>query len=438
MGFFDRLFKKDPEQELAEIEALLARGEADAALDRARRFTRKGPEEQRARFQSLARQAHDALAREFLGNAERAEADGAYQQAADWLETVLEHIEDDARRETLEQRIDVLIEKAKAKPRFEEEDEEAPEAQPASAGEADEIDEETHYAALVGMMREDLAERYEQLPPEFRGAFLAMNSGALDKAKPALDALVEEHDEALIRLERARCALMMDDAAAAREDLERVWPALGDDPIDLGDSLSAPALWAEAMLRLEQPEPVIERLAALADPAAGRQQLTLFFGLALDKAERGDEAVDHWAAAARKFETNPLFPMHLAQALDRLGEWAEAVQVMEKSVAPSCASGSCATKPKHPPSIRVLIALYLKQKAKPDRAAELLMYLEQAMGPRMTREDFLLAAECYRQNGDKAAAAEAEAAAEKLVGVKQEAADTPSAGQIVSADRAVL
>ncbi len=441
MGLLDRLFKKDPEKELTAIEAMLANGEADDALERARRLAKRGDETIRQRAEALRARAHHALADEFLGNAERAETAGSYRAAADWLETALEHIDGDDRRQALSKRIEDLIDRAaeaEAKGLHEEalEPEEAPEAPP----QGEDMDEETHYVMLTAMLQESWSARYEELPAAFRQAYLAMNSGDTAAAKSMLDALAEQSDEPIYRFERARCALMLGDAAAARADLEAVWPALGDDPVDLADHQSVPALWADALLRLGDAAPVADKLEPLADPALGREQLAFHYGAALIACQRHEEAVSHFAAARKKFEGNPLFPLMLAQALDHLDDWSSAVQCLEKSVGPSCAAGTCAIVPKHPPSIRMLIALYLKQNTRLDRAGELLMHLEQGAGGNMTRQDLLLKAERHRLLGEEDAAT---AAAEAAAQLEDDTGQTPSAPvasarDILAGDKAVL
>ena len=137
---------------------------------------------------------------------------------------------------------------------------------------------------------------------------------------------------------------------------------------------------------------------------------------ALEHANRREEAIELLAPARKAFPGNPWFPYHLARNLDELGDGEEAAEVLEKSVAPSCATGACAAPPKHIPSIRYLIALYLGQQREPERARELLDHLEQGLQGNLQAEDLRLLAAFHRQQGDERAASAAEEAAEKITG----------------------
>ena len=151
----------------------------------------------------------------------------------------------------------------------------------------------------------------------------------------------------------------------------------------------------------------------LADPARGVAHLTLAFAGALEQLGRLEEAVEVLAPARKAFAGNPWFPFHLARTLDELGDWEEASEILEQSIAPSCTTGSCNAPPKHLPSIRYLIALYLGHHEQGERVGELLVHLETALEGRMVGEDLRMVAAYHRMQGNERLAAEAEAAAEQ-------------------------
>ena len=414
MGLFDRLFGKDPEKELNRAEALLNEGDAEKALKVAQKVAAGNPA--LARAEKLVAQIRGHLVSEFTALAQKAEESGNSGNAAEWLEIALKYVEDSARRAELEQKIKALHLDAEE----EDEPEFEPEVQPARTEEPQEevhhgMDPEIHYMTLVGMLEPGYAERYEGRPEAFINAFLDLNESRVEEAIEALDALLAgAPGDPVYLLERARCALILDDAEKACDCLEKAWPALGDEDLDLAGSLSVPGLWADAMLRLEKPRSVIERLENLADPTLGREFLCLHYGRALEMDKRLEDAVEHFRLATIKFERKPWFVLHLADALEALGRWQQAIQRLEKFVAPSCASGHCGV-PKHLPSIRRLAGLYLTHRVQPQRAKELLNHVAASLDGNLTREDFMLLAAYHNITGNAEAAAEAIARAEEMV-----------------------
>ncbi|MDJ0841472.1 MAG: tetratricopeptide repeat protein [Acidobacteriota bacterium] len=408
MSFFKKIFKKDPQKELDRAVSLLARGDAERALKIALRVAAAdGP--MAARAGDLAARARDDLVQEMMRNATRSESAGAFGDAADWLEAACEHESGEDELDDLRLRIEDLRKRAEAEPEVEE----VP--IPPEVEDVEEIDEEQYFQAVVGTLRPDIAERYENAGEAFRKAFLKREQNRLtDAAQDLEDLRAANPDDPLIKLEAARCALMRDKPEEARELAEAVWGHFGDESLDLAHMLSVPAVWAEAMLRLEQPEEVSRRLAPIAANDRGNAHLTMLYASSLELSKRLEEAVEVLAPARKAFPGNPWFPFHLARTLDELGDWEEAISCLEASIAPSCAGGSCNRPRKHTPSIRYLIALYLGHQMETERVGELLSHLEEALNGQFQGEDLRMIAAYHRQMGDETAATEAEAAAERL------------------------
>ncbi|MCB1054507.1 MAG: tetratricopeptide repeat protein [Acidobacteria bacterium] len=408
MGWLDRMFKRDPEEELRRAEARLEAGDPVAALHAADRLRGAGPEELRARAEDLANRAHDKILVAALEKADRAQEAGFFDEAADWVRTALEHAASDAQEAQLTALAESFEERAAGGGGDDDE----------LVAPAEELDEEALYSSLVAMLEEDVAELYEGRPESFQRALLDLNHGRHDEAEEAFSRLVDaDAEDPVPRFERARCRLLQGRFAEARDDLEAVWPALGERPLDLGSALSVPALWAEAELALGEPGAVIDRLEELGDAEGDDAGLALLYGQALLAAERPAEAAEHFQnALASGLGAGPDFPLHLALALARLDRRPQAVDVLETSIAPSCAGGSCGTQTKHLPSFRVLAELYLAEGSprSVDRAGELLEMLNRAQGGSGTARDQRLMARYFELHGDEEAAAGALEEAERL------------------------
>ena len=436
MGLFDRLFGKDPEKELERAEALLGQNDAEKALKIAQKVAAANPA--MARAEKLVTRIRMYLVAEFTALGEKAEVAGNPANAAEWLEIALKYVEDGAKRAELEQKIRTLYLDANEEdaPEFEEAPKPARAAEPEAEAEIG-LDPEIHYMTLVGMLESSHAERYESRPEAFIRAYLDLNEHRVEAAAVALDGLLDEAGgDPVYLLERARCALMTGDSEKARECLEKAWPALGDEDLDLAGSLSVPGLWADAMLRLEKPRAVIERLEKLADPTMGREFLCLHYGRALEMDKRLEEAAEHFRRASIKFERKPWFVLHHADVLEELGQWQQAIQRLEKLVAPSCASGQCGV-PKHLPSIRRLADLYLTHKVQPQRAKELINHVAAALNGNLTHEDFLLLAEYHTLTGNAEAAEEARMRAAETEGAGPQLAEA-AIPKMESGEKAVI
>ncbi len=424
VGFFKRLFPGDPLRDLERAEALLGSGDAERALELALGARERATPADRNRAEVLAERARKTLVGGALEKASLAEASEYFEDAAEWLGLASEHAGDETRRRELKELQQTMLERAREADRQAEEepwqlpDETDPEP-------STDLEPSAHYQALIDMLAEDVAERYETRPIAFRSAYVALNEGLAAEALSAFEALAAAGGEdPVIRLERGRCRLALGDAGGALEDFEAAWPAFGDEFLDLVGELSVPGLWAEAMLALGRPGPVIERLAELADPVEAAP-LCERYAQALLAAERFEDARSFLSSAIARNSARDLLSYQLAQALERLGERAAAIDCLEIAIAPSCAGG-CAPAKMHLPSFRTLVALYLEEGGHAERVHELMTRIARGLGGRLSSTDHALLARYYEEIGDQEAAEHARDHARRL-------RDEASAGEALAA-----
>ncbi len=417
MGFLKRLFSGDPQRDLERAAALLAGGDPERALELARRGEERAQGADKERARTLVARAREAWVAEALEKASLAESSEYFEDAAEWIGVALEHV-DETRQGELEELRRSLLERA------EEAGSESWEPPPEPQDDSQtELDHGIHYQALIDMLVEEVAERYASRQPAFRAAYVAFNEGRIDDAHEAFEALVAASGEdPVVLFERGRSRLAFGDAEGAAADLEAAWPAFGDHALDLAGELSVPGLWAEAMLALDRPQPVIERLADLADPIDAAP-LCERYAQALLAAERFEDARDFLAAASAQNPVRDAFSHQLARALEHLGERAAAIDCLEVAIAPSCATG-CAPRPKHLPSFRALASLYLDDESNPERIRELMTVVARTLGGRLASRDHALLARYYDQIGDAKAAEHARDHARRLRQEAEAATDT--------------
>jgi len=435
MGLFDRLFKQDPHQALERAKKLLDRGEATEALRLARRAAEEDPITYRPRAEEVIRRAHEVLADAALDKAARAEESEYFEDAAEWIGTALDHVEDVNRREELEQRVAGLLERAveaeKARlrkiapePELWEEPEDEPEEESEEFAEP-ELDPEAHYDTLIGMLDDDVAARYEERPESFRRAFLQLHDLRPQEALPVLDQLADKHpDDPVYRLERGRGRLLVGAYEGACDDLEAVWKVFGDEPLDQARTYSVPGLWAEAMFAQGKVAELLERLDEVAVPSECDPGLCYHYASGLVAGERFEEARLYLLEVMRNFPQAPDFPDLLAAVLDRLGQRQAAIDTLERAIAPSCSPGRCRRPPKHVPSLRTLAGLYLAEGRDLRRVHELLSLISQVQGGRLEAGDYQILAGYHQARGDDESARRAAAAARRL----EQAASASGAG----------
>ena len=425
MGFLKRFFSGDPQRDLERAAAQLEGGEPERALELARRADQRAQGAEKERARTLLAQAREALATAALEKASLAESSEYFEDAAEWIGVALEHVEE-TRRSELEERRRSLLERADEAESEAWEPSWEPPAEPEDDSQT-ELDHGIHYQALVDMLVEEVSERYVSRPPAFRAAYVALNEGRNADAHEAFEALAAAFGEdPVVLFERGRSRLADGDAEGAVADLEAAWQEFGDRPLDLAGELSAPSLWAEAMLALGRPRPVIERLEGLADPIDAAPLAERYAG-ALLAAERFEDARDFLAAASTRNTGRSVFPHLLAQALQGLGERAAAIDCLEAAIAPSCTTG-CAPRPKYLPSFRALVSLYLDDESHPERVRELMTLVAQNLGGRLAGSDHALLARYYDQIGDAKAAEHARDHARRLA---QEPEATADAGPVL-------
>lgn len=418
MSFLKKLFGGDPEAELEKAEAWLAKGDAVRALETARRLVRNKDMAVRGRASTLLQEARDRVVSQALERSTGAEERGDLEDAVDWLEAALQHLGEGMQRQELEGRRASLQQRLDSRPKEPARlmpDSRAPEPE-ALGGHEMSVDDQ--WEMLLGMLSDDHEERWERRgagTAEFRRAWVELNEGRAEEALAAFDDLVARNgSDAVLHFERGRARLMLEQWQGAREDFEAAWSQLGDEPVDRAGDLMPPALWGEAALGTGDAAAVLDRLRQLAKPEAGWPNLIHLYSRALLEEERFEEARDHLAAAHRHYPRRQDFSHGLASVLERLGERALAIRVLEVAVAPSCASGSCSKQPLHLPSLRLLATLHLAEGRAGDRVEDLLRWISRGQGGELAPEDWRLVARYHEVEGDPEAAEEAITEAEEL------------------------
>jgi hypothetical protein len=410
MSLLGRIFGKDPEKELEKAAGRLDRGEPFLALEAARRALEHGDPEQRERAEELAERARRALLSSALERSDAAAAEGAVEDAEDWLEAARNHAVGEAEEQQIETRADALEQRAR-------ESAAAAWRGPSPEGEGGEgggVDAETHYEALLEMLDEGVADRWAGRPETFRTACFDLAEGRPQQALEALETLREESgDDAVLALERGRCRLLLGEEASARKDFETAWKELGDAPLDRAQTLSVPLLWADAALAAGDAGEVRDRLRGLAVPGQGDAELCHLYAQALVSCEAG-ESRSYLGDCLRAFPGDPRFPHQLALLLVADGEREVAVRCLEAATRQSCAGGSCAGPPRFHPSLRLLASLYLQGEESPEEARRLLDLIRLDRRGRLTLADLELEAAYHRAVGNEDTADQVAAVAEQL------------------------
>lgn len=359
MGLFDRLFRKDPGEELARAEELLAAGRAYDALVAVRRVEERAGRDGGAEAQELRRRARElevrcreVLIASALAEADRAEAEEAYDDAADWVASAMEQsdrvdelpLEDRPpvaagrradlrhRREALRRRGREAARQASMIRRFEEEEERSG---------PDPLDTESRFGTLVGFLQEDVADLYLHRPLPFQEAYIALNDGRTEEALAAFDALAaEEPGDAVIRFERGRARAVIGDYAGARQDFEAAWEELGDEPLDLAGDLAVPRVWGDVVLELGEPAEVADRLEHLADPRTGDAGPIVMRAHALYEVGTQESRAAALALLeeADLYKDEELVKWNLVDKYLAEGDRESAVVLLERIVLPVCAS----------------------------------------------------------------------------------------------------
>jgi tetratricopeptide (TPR) repeat protein len=448
MGLFDRLFRRDPAQLLRTGEERLAAGDALRALHAAEDVLgaadRSVDPALLEAARSLEARAREAFMTNALDKALRARDAGFPDEAAEWLETALDHCRDE------QQRQEIGILRSAMLRLVEEKNSDAPPPPPrrrsspsggglgggSSEGDGimgggvtevvladgeeparEELDEDfddedafTPFETLVETLADGVAERYRGRPEAFQRAVVALNEGEAAEALEDFEALLEgTPEDPVLLFERGRCRLSLGEYEGAAKDFEAVWETLGTDPLDRAGQLSVPLLWSFARLDLKQPEPVVERLRELATPQRGDEGLLECYATALLEAGKSEEALQYLSVVTEWFP-RPTFRFLVGRGLVQLGQPQRAANVFEEVIAPACKVG-CNRQALHRPSARALLGLYLQQEETLGRAEEIatLLLMEQAAG--LEAEDRAALGTYFERTGNPEAAAEMRGAA---------------------------
>lgn len=415
MGWMDRLLGRDPGEQLARAERWLADGDPVRALETARRLDRSRDMAVRSQAASLVQQARDAVVARAVENAAAAEKANDPEDAADWIRAALQHLGDGVQRAELEARLQTFEKQLEDTPvptlLPKAEKAEAPDRE--LEGAVPDLD--THYHMLIGMFVDDVARHYEDRPTDFQQAVIDLNEGRPEAARPVLDELMgRSGSDPVLHFERGRVRLMQEQWTGAREDFEAAWTDLGDQPLDRAGTLSVPLLWGEAVLEQGNPGALLDRLRELAAPDAGRPNLSALYVQALLATERRQEARDLLLELWSLHPQRQDFPHLLAQVLTQDGDRPSAIRVLEKAVAPSCASGRCAKPPLHLPSLRLLTALYLEEGGPAGRIEDLMVWISHAQGGGLAAPDWKLKARYHELVDEPEEAEQARLRAERL------------------------
>ena len=378
---FRRLFGRDPADLLNRGERALAEGSAVRALEFAEKAEARGGETL-SRARDLAGRARESAIEQAIEKAGLAESDGDWEDAADWIEAALIRVQDPSRQIALEERLHAL------QIRAQEADAAGHLARMVPEENISSIDAADLYAALIEGLTPEWSERLAGRSDEFRQAWVALNEGRVADAVDFFEGLAGESPrDPVARLERGRCRLLLGDIEVAQEDFAVAWDILGDEALDLAGHLSAPGLWAETTLELGKAREVAERLAPLADPEQGRDQLLSLYARALIDAGEVDSAMAFLARSVFARPGRAEFSYLLAQAQVASGDHSAAVETLELAVAPSCASGRCGAPSRHLASIRMLVLLHLDHGRGADRARELMAWVLRDQGGLVSAED---------------------------------------------------
>jgi len=433
LGVFSSLFKKDWAAELDRAESLLEQGDPVQALEIARRVRQKA-EDQAPRAAELAGVAKVGVRDLALANAEKSEAKGDLEDAADWLESAIEHEADLDERNALKRRIQSLNARLDGLVGG---DERSVAAEGGADGESEaftnesELDSDTHYEMLIHTVAEPLREAYDGRPESFRRALVDLSAGRFETALDALDPLAAESPEdGILRLETGRARSFVGDIEGALSDFDAAWDKLGEQSLDASDSNSAASLWAETAIEAERADEVVDRLR---DPArldsGGRIDVCLAFAHALIVSERFDEAVTYLQGAVPRAPAVTDLKYMLGWALREVGRSEEAIETFEEIAEGGCRVG-CSRDKIHLPAFWALVRLYSERGEALDRARELLVIATNTQGGVLGARNYEILARYFDATGDEESAERSISEARRLHAVGEDAAS--SAGSLLS------
>jgi tetratricopeptide (TPR) repeat protein len=456
------MFGSDPAKTLTKARRLLAEGDAPGALRLARKAQGRARPPLAGEIAALVEEARRAAVAAAEERAEASAAEGFFADAAEWLRGGLAHAEGEDERVRLTARLHELEELTEAGAAAEsaesgwdwgeggEGGEDGEDGEAGGEGDGDEpasrspgrtgleavlgggprieppvaatgpgagavgegaLATDELYEAFVDSLRDDVAPRYRGRPPEFRRALLDFADPAdSDAAQAAISTLAEaDPADPVFRLERGRWRLAKGDAAGARADLEAAWAEFGDRPLDLGGVVSIPEMWCAAALAAGDHAAVLERLEERGELTMSDPELSLFYAQALLAAGEDAEARSFLAESHQRFPRRTDLAYLLAATLHRGGDAPGAIEVLERSLR-ACGRG-CSASDLHPPSLRLLAALYAEAGGPIERLGDVLLLLRGARGGELEPADWQLQARYHDLAGEPAAAERARARA---------------------------
>lgn len=417
MSLFKRLFGADPASQLAKGERALAAQQPALALDHFRRAQEAGGDDA-----DIAARAQEGETRAAAGLVELNLKEAEYCLDADDPETAMGHLETalglsktDGQRERVQLRMDLMQDTLRAaiQPQMLFSDEGA-------IAEEEELPE-LRWERLLATLEEEWAEDYIERGPEFRDAVLALNDMHPDKAETLLTGLIEEDPEdPVLRFERGRANLALENFETAAEDLAFARKEIGFEPLDRAGLVQVGLLESDALISLKRPR----EAQALLDQAIEElgDDLSLLFlrgrvELALGDHDRVEQSFGRILIISPQLIDAAVL---LAQSRLAREETDGAIEVLEQGIKKHCATGTCHMQQLSIPAGRLLASCHLDKGERLDRVEDLLQQVRASNEGHLEWEDHLLWGRLHKAHGDHEALAESREAA--LGGIPKEAA----------------
>jgi tetratricopeptide (TPR) repeat protein len=285
MSFFGKLLgRRTAGEERERADALFANGELGLAkLAYERALSAAGPETDDVKqgLRTRIDACKDGLARARIAEAERLFADGARELAVHELEAAIETAASAEIIADAEQRIE-RTERREAR---------------AHAQLAEQSDDE-RFETIAGAFEDEQLDEYTAQGPELRAALLALYDGKSSEARPVLERLAQDNDEArYLWFEVGRVRLLDGDNEGGREALQRF-------------------------------------VARLAPDEGGEARLGAHMELAVLKRDQGEveAALAEYEAAVEALPDDPRPYLAMAAFLRREGAAADAVEVLVSAI----------------------------------------------------------------------------------------------------------
>ena len=411
MSFLKRLFGADPEQRLERARKALDGGQPAEALDLFERVRDGAGDRADLVEQAVAgvAEASTALVELNLREADLSQEAGDLEGAMGHLETALDLCGDDGARSRITDRMKMMEDALAA--------EAEPQALFTTEGAVGEEDPpEVAWELLLGTLVDEVAEEYHERSAGYRDAVLALNSGSVEEAAAALEALRDEDPEdPLTRFELGRAYLSLERFADAAVELAAAREDIGFDPIDRAGLLQGGLLEADALLG----DGKVREARALLDAAVEDQgeNVSLMFlrgriELAMDDHEAVEETFGRVTKLAPKMVEGA---MMLGQSRLTRGDAAGAADVLESGIKRHCGSGTCQVQPVSAPAARMLVQCYLDQGTKLRDAEDLLLQIRGSQEGHIGWADHLLWGRLHEARGDAARMVESRQAALEAV-----------------------